>query len=154
MKNGGKSILAEYNDKNNLSEPSRHKLVNILVDMLIERHGLYPPTIEKISIAKAALILFPKFKVNGTKYGIVSPTHSSLIFAIEIIFIHRFRNFFTMELKVKDGFSRFSKHVEDRQNKIKMKTMNPMKMLITMKLKAVQNIRKMMRKMIRSFCGQ
>lgn len=96
MKNGGKSILAEYNDKNNLSEPSRHKLVNILVDMLIERHGLYPPTVEKISIAKAALILFPKFKVHGTKHGIVSLTHSCLIFAIEIIFIHRFRNFFSM----------------------------------------------------------
>lgn len=70
-KNGGKPIFAEYERLNTLTEQMRHKLVNILVDLLIERYGLYPKIFEKIMIAKAAIGLFPKFKVDGTEHGTV-----------------------------------------------------------------------------------
>lgn len=69
--NGGKNILFEYRNTGTLSESSRHKLVNHLVDILIQRHGLYPKSFEKIMISKAALDLFPKFKVDGTQNGTV-----------------------------------------------------------------------------------
>lgn len=57
---------------NNLSERMRLKFVNLLVDMLIDRYGLYPKALEKTMIAKAAISLFPKFKVEGTEHGTVN----------------------------------------------------------------------------------
>lgn len=70
--NGGVDIINEYNERKNLTESKRHKLVNILVDMLINRFGIHPKSYEKIMVAKAAIALFPKFKVEGTQHGIVS----------------------------------------------------------------------------------
>lgn len=80
-KNGGAPIINEYENKKNLSETNRRKLVNFLADMLISRHGLYPKTLDYIMIAKAALALFPIFSVNGTKYGTVSLSDFIHIFA-------------------------------------------------------------------------
>lgn len=70
--NGAKDVMKEYDDRKTLTELKRHKLVNILVDMLIDRYGLYPKSLEKIMLAKAVIVLFPKFKVEGTLHGTVS----------------------------------------------------------------------------------
>lgn len=65
----------------------RHKLLNLLVDMLISRYGLYPKTVEKTMVAKAAVVLFPHFKVDDTEHGIVS--HFATMFS-ELIFMFIF----------------------------------------------------------------
>lgn len=69
--NGGRDIRQEYDEMDTLTETKRHKLVNLLVDMLIERYGLYPSKLNKIMLAKAAIVLFPRFKVEGTEHGTV-----------------------------------------------------------------------------------
>lgn len=72
MNNGGMYIIKEYEKSNTLNETMRRKLINILVDLLIQRYGLYPKSFEKTMLAIAAVKLFPKFKVDGTEHGTVS----------------------------------------------------------------------------------
>lgn len=67
----GKDILKEYHELQTLTEKMRHKLVNCLVDMLVQRFGVYPKSFEKTTLAKAAIVLFPKFKVEDTQHGTV-----------------------------------------------------------------------------------
>lgn len=71
LRSNAKDVLKEYEDIQTLTEQKRHKLVNCLVDLLIGRYGLYPKLFEKIMLAKAAIDLFPKFKVGGTTHGTV-----------------------------------------------------------------------------------
>lgn len=70
--NGGKGVLSQYKKTKNLTEKLRHKMVNLVMDMAIERFGLYPTSSEKIVIAKATVKLFPVFKAKDTEHGIVS----------------------------------------------------------------------------------
>lgn len=71
MQNGGNEVLKEYEEHKTLSEQKRHKLVNLLADMLVAKHGLYPKSCDKTALAKTAISLFPNFKVSDTKHGTV-----------------------------------------------------------------------------------
>lgn len=64
-------MLSEYKTKGALDERHRQKMVNILADYCIEKHGLslYPSISEKTALAKAAVTLFPAFRLPDTKYG-------------------------------------------------------------------------------------
>lgn len=66
----------------------RRKLMNLLVDLLIQRHGLYPKSFEKTMFAKAVVTLFPKFKFNGTEHGTVSAKYLILKFVAAKIYIY------------------------------------------------------------------
>lgn len=70
-RHGGKCILREYNTNQTLAEIKRKKLVGIIVDLIIEKFGLYPSAAVKIMVAKAAVNLFPCFKSHESKDGIV-----------------------------------------------------------------------------------
>lgn len=71
-RNGGKCILQEYSINQTLTETQRKKFVGIIVNLIIEKFGLYPTAAEKIMVAKAAVNLFPYFKSRESKDGIVS----------------------------------------------------------------------------------
>lgn len=52
---------------------SRQKIVRILVDFMIEEFGIKPKTFQKISTARAAVMVFPRLKFkNSTGDGTVS----------------------------------------------------------------------------------
>lgn len=70
--NGGKDILRTYKSQNALTDKLRRKLVNIVADLVVDRFGLYPTSSQKIMVAKAAVILFPIYKVKDTPDGIVN----------------------------------------------------------------------------------
>lgn len=86
-KNGGQFIIAEYQTRNTLTESSRRKFVNFLVNMLVERYGLYPKAFEKIMIAKAAIDLFPKFRVDNTEHGTVRKKYIIFVFFLLLIVV-------------------------------------------------------------------
>lgn len=71
-KNGGKDILHEHRTYRTMNEQKRKKMVQIVVDMLIQRFGYYPSASEKHMIAKATVNLFPCFKTCESEDGIVS----------------------------------------------------------------------------------
>lgn len=73
--NGGKDILRLYKTQNTLTDKLRRKLVNIVIDLVIDRFGLYPTSPQKIMVAKAAVTLFPIYKVHDTQNGIVRQMH-------------------------------------------------------------------------------
>lgn len=61
-----------------------------MVDYCIENHGLYPSISEKTALAKAVVKLFPAFRLQHTKYGIVSRlTHCFLIYLEKKRCIHK-----------------------------------------------------------------
>lgn len=70
--NGGKDILREHKNSRTLSERMRKKLVNLSVDLMVERFGLYPTAAQKTIVAIAVVELFPSFKTRESSDGIVS----------------------------------------------------------------------------------
>lgn len=73
-KNGGNDILHEYKTNGTLIEKTRKKLVNLVVDLIIQRFGYYPSASDKIMVAKATVNLFLCFKTCESEDGIVSST--------------------------------------------------------------------------------
>lgn len=60
-----------YKSQSTLTDKLRRKLVNMLVDLIIDRFGLYPTSLQKTMVAKAAVTLFPAYKVKNSSNGIV-----------------------------------------------------------------------------------
>lgn len=77
MNNGGQDIMRLYKSQNKLTDKLRRKLINMIVDLVIDRFGLYPTSFQKIVVAKAAVVLFPVYKVKDTPNGIVTIFESS-----------------------------------------------------------------------------
>ncbi|XP_030613062.1 uncharacterized protein LOC115799910 [Archocentrus centrarchus] len=72
QKPGGEDVIKEYNKTRSLSDPTRKKLVNILVADMIESHGRVPPVNVRITHALGIVTLFPSLKDNGSPTGYVS----------------------------------------------------------------------------------
>lgn len=72
-RNGGSDILVAYELNNELPKGKRNKFTNMLVDLMVKEHGLFPSRETKIGFSHAAISLFPCYKVsNSTNGGIVS----------------------------------------------------------------------------------
>ncbi|XP_030581625.1 uncharacterized protein LOC115777779 [Archocentrus centrarchus] len=69
QKPGGEDVIKEYNKTRSLSDPTRKKLVNILVADMIESHGRVPPVNVRITYALGIVTLFPSLKDNGSPTG-------------------------------------------------------------------------------------
>ncbi|XP_014844939.1 PREDICTED: uncharacterized protein LOC106919223 isoform X2 [Poecilia mexicana] len=69
QKPGGEDVLKEYNKTKSLSDPTRRKLVNILVADMIESHGRVPPVNVRITYALGIVTLFPNLKDNCSPTG-------------------------------------------------------------------------------------
>ncbi|KAM4597229.1 uncharacterized protein V3H82_023060 [Fundulus diaphanus] len=69
QKPGGEDVLKEYNKTKSLSDPTRKKLVNILVADMIESHGRVPPVGVRITYALGIVTLFPNLKDNASPTG-------------------------------------------------------------------------------------
>ncbi|XP_030608908.1 uncharacterized protein LOC115796684 isoform X1 [Archocentrus centrarchus] len=69
QKPGGEDVIKEYNKTRSLSDPTRKKLVNILVADMIESHGRVPPVNIRITYALGIVTLFPSLKDNGSPTG-------------------------------------------------------------------------------------
>uniref|UniRef100_A0A3B3YN91 Uncharacterized protein n=1 Tax=Poecilia mexicana TaxID=48701 RepID=A0A3B3YN91_9TELE len=71
QKPGGEDVLKEYNKTKSLSDPTRRKLVNILVADMIESHGRVPPVNVRITYALGIVTLFPNLKDNCSPTGYI-----------------------------------------------------------------------------------
>ncbi|XP_013855814.1 uncharacterized protein LOC106511603 [Austrofundulus limnaeus] len=69
QKPGGEDVIKEYNKTKGLSDPTRKKLVNILVADMIESHGRIPPVNIRITYALGIVSLFPNLKDSGSPTG-------------------------------------------------------------------------------------
>lgn len=69
----GTDILDEYENKQDLSEKSRKKLVALCVSFMT-RHssGKLPPKTERVEYAEALVTLFPALKDSDSRLGYVS----------------------------------------------------------------------------------
>lgn len=79
-RNGGGTILNEYKNTKQIGEQKRKLFVNLLVDFIVARYGLYPSTEVKKTVAMAAIKLFPCFEISSSKAGgMVSFIHCYVI---------------------------------------------------------------------------
>lgn len=68
---GGSEILDEYSRTSELSKTKRQLLVNLAVQILIDKHGSHPPTSAKTDCAKIIVERFPTLRDPGTAGGYV-----------------------------------------------------------------------------------
>uniref|UniRef100_A0AAV2K1Y0 Uncharacterized protein n=1 Tax=Knipowitschia caucasica TaxID=637954 RepID=A0AAV2K1Y0_KNICA len=68
-KPGGERILEEYQQKGEVKDQLRRKLVNILVTDMVEKHGSTPPMPIRTKYAMGIVALFPAFKDPYSKKG-------------------------------------------------------------------------------------
>ncbi|XP_055307444.1 uncharacterized protein LOC129571654 [Sitodiplosis mosellana] len=66
---GGKEIISAFKNDDRLTENLRRKLVNIVLDFIIERFGLYPTKEEKVAVAMATVNFFTCFKLAESRVG-------------------------------------------------------------------------------------
>lgn len=69
---GGEDIILYYEEHKMLTNALRRTLVNIVVDILIKRHGYKAPQAAKCEYAALIVKLFPHLRDNSGKYGYVS----------------------------------------------------------------------------------
>lgn len=68
---GGNDILEEYERTQRLTANTRRKLVNVVVNLMIQKYGHQPSSEQKTAHAKAIVELFPKLKDPGSTEGYV-----------------------------------------------------------------------------------
>ncbi|XP_041944278.1 uncharacterized protein LOC121706515 isoform X2 [Alosa sapidissima] len=65
-------VLEEHKRTGTLKTESRRHLVKVLISHLVEKHGFYPPSAEKLALAKGIITTFPSSRVqidgNGDGY--------------------------------------------------------------------------------------
>lgn len=72
IENGGTRIVNELEKCKEYNDRSKNKLVDLLVDFMIQRFGLYPTAIQKRQVAKTTLELFKVFHIKKSRLdGIV-----------------------------------------------------------------------------------
>lgn len=62
----GRNILKEFEKTNQLTISLRKKLTNIVVSIIIEKHGNYPKKEIKVKYAEAIVKIFTCYYDNGT----------------------------------------------------------------------------------------
>lgn len=71
IKEGGQNIIDEYERKGMLSNKIRRQLVNIIVNIMINRHGTSVHRTVKIDYAQSIVNIFPNLKNPYTNLGYV-----------------------------------------------------------------------------------
>lgn len=70
--NGGSSVVNEFEYSKTLSTKMRNLLLELLVNYVVDKFGLYPTRSAKIMLSKATVQLFPNLHTQNSKLdGIV-----------------------------------------------------------------------------------
>ncbi|XP_028449633.1 uncharacterized protein LOC114565647 isoform X2 [Perca flavescens] len=99
-------IFDELQTKAIVTEKTRMKLIKVCISDLVEKHGFYPSTIEKVVLAKNIITIFPSLKVQidgrgeGFEHFFDPASHSGFL---EM----RLRN---IRRKLEEGQRRYSRH--------------------------------------------
>lgn len=73
IKREAQELMNTCKQNRNISARNRRNLLNLIVDLLVEKSGnLYPNICSKTAIAKATVTLFPKFRDENSNDEIVS----------------------------------------------------------------------------------
>ncbi|XP_041925401.1 uncharacterized protein LOC121689569 [Alosa sapidissima] len=99
-------ILEEHKRTGTLKTESRRHLVKVLISHLVEKHGFYPPSAEKLALAKGIITTFPSSRVqidgNGDGYEhFYDPSSHSGFLEMRLRNIRR---------KLEAGQRRYTKH--------------------------------------------
>ncbi|XP_047185130.1 uncharacterized protein LOC118301910 [Scophthalmus maximus] len=103
-------IFDELQTKGIVTEKTRLKLVKVCISDLVEKHGFYPSTTEKVVLAKNIITIFPSLKVqiDGRGEGFehfFDPASRSGFLEMRLRNIHR---------KLEEGQRRYSRHKRSR----------------------------------------
>lgn len=80
IENGGVRIVNDLENCKEYNDRTKNKLIDLLVDFMIQRFGIYPTATQKKQVAKATLELFKVFHVKKSKLDGIVRLHPLLFF--------------------------------------------------------------------------